>query len=195
MPRPKSFAPDKVLALAMQAFWKRGYASTSVSDLTEAMGINKFSLYNTFGDKRAVFLAALDRYSTEVVGTLLVNLETADAGLAEIREYFELIVQGATNPQDQGCLMTNTAVELAPEDPEIRRTVRKHFGRMRRAFRRALENAVARGELVAAGSPDLLARHLVGVSQSIALAARTKPSEEDYKGYVAWLIRSLGATG
>ena len=195
MPRPKSFDPDEVLDRAMRVFWKKGYASTSIADLTEAMSINKFSLYGTFGDKRSLFLAALDRYSGRVVGTLLSDLETEDAGLAEIRQYFTAIVHGATHLQEcPGCLMTNTAAELAPGDAEIRTKVRKHFGRMRRAFRCALGNASERGELVPKASTDLLARHLVGSSQSIALAARTLPRREDYRGYVAWLIESLGAT-
>ena len=113
--------------------------------------------------------------------------------MAEIRGYFELIVHGATHVQDcQGCLMTNTGVELAPEDPEIRRIVRKHLTRMRRVFERALDNAVKRGELLPRASTDLLAKYLVGASQSIALAARTRPKAEEYRGYVAWLIDSLG---
>ena len=195
MPRPKSFDPDRVLDTAMRVFWERGYASTSVSELTDAVGINKFSLYSTFGDKRAVFVTCLDRYSAQVVSALLSDLEAADAGLDEIRAYFEMIVYGATHPQEcHGCLMTNTAAELAPRDPEIRRKVRKHFGRMRGAFRRALDNAVERGELVPKASTDLLARHLVASSQSIAVAARTKPSGDEFRGYVAWLIESLGTT-
>lgn len=89
--------------------------------------------------------------------------------------------------------MTNTGVELAFEDPEIRRIVRKHLDRMRRAFTRALENSIERGELQPRASTDLRARHLVSASQSIALAARTRPEAEEYRGYVAWLIESLGA--
>ena len=180
MPRPKSFDPDEALEKAMRAFWKKGYAATSMADLTELMGINKFSLYNTFGDKRSLFLAGLDRYSTDVVTALLSSLESREAGLAEIRGYFEIIVRGATHVQDcRGCLMTNTGVELAGEDQEIRRIVRKHLARMRRIFRRALDNAVERGELRPRASTELLARHLVGASQSIALAARTRPKAEE----------------
>ena len=130
MARPKSFDPDDALDEAMRAFWRRGYAATSIHDLTEAMGINKFSLYSTFGDKRAVFLAALDRYTKRVVGTMLADLEAPEAGLAEIRQYFEIIVGGATRSHEVcGCLMTNSGIELAPEDAEIRRKVRKHLRR------------------------------------------------------------------
>ena len=193
MPRPKSFDPDRVLDAAMRLFWEQGYASTSISELTDAMGINKFSLYSTFGDKRAVFLACLDRYSVQVVGALLSDLEAGDAGLGEIRAYFEMIVHGATHPQEcHGCLMTNTAAELGPGDSEVRTKVRKHFGRMRRAFRRAVDNAVERGELVPKASADLLARQLVASSQSIAVAARTRPRGDEFRGHVTWLIESLG---
>lgn len=192
MPRPKSFDPDEVLERAMCAFWKKGYTATSTRDLTAVMGINKFSLYSAFGDKRSLFLAALDRYSTQVVTSLLASFESREPGMAEIRSYFELIVHGATHVREcQGCLMTNTGVELAVEDPQIRRIVRKHLDRMRRAFTRALENSIEWGDLQPRGSTDLLARHLVGASQSIALAARTRPKAEEYRGYVAWLIQSL----
>ena len=194
MPRPKAFDPDQAIDSAMRAFWKSGYASTSVSDLTAAMRINKFSLYSTFGDKRAVFVASLDHYSSEIVSDLLSGLESPKAGLAEIRSYFEQIVSGATHRQEcTGCLMSNTAVELAPEDPEIRRKVRKHLNRLLRAFNSALDNAVHCGELRPSASTDLLARHLVAASQSIALTARTKPKAAEYSGYVAWLMKSLVA--
>ncbi len=192
MARPKSFDPDEALDEAMRAFWRRGYAATSIHDLTEAMGINKFSLYSTFGDKRAVFLAALDRYTKRVVGTMLADLEAPEAGLAEIRQYFEIIVGGATRSHEVcGCLMTNSGIELAPEDAEIRRKVRKHLRRMRRAFAQALGNAAVRGGLRLSGDVDVLARHLVGCSQSLALAARTRPKAEEFRGYVDWLIESL----
>ena len=195
MPRPKSFDPAEVLSKAMCAFWKTGYAATSVSDLTAAMDINKFSLYSAFGGKRELFLAALERYSSQVVTTLLSSLETREPGLDEVRAYFEAIVDGATHVQEcRGCLMTNTGVELAVEDAEVRRIVRKHQARLKRAFRRALDRAVERGELLPRASTDLLARHLVAVSQAIALDARTRPRPDEYRGYVAWLMESLDAT-
>ena len=193
MPRPKAFDPDDALDAAMRTFWKHGYASTSLTDLTSAMGINKFSLYGTFGDKRAVFIAALDRYSSQVVSDLLSGLEGTEPGLEEIRNYFEKIVHGATHKQEcEGCLMTNSATELAPEDPEVRRKVRKHYARIRRAFKRALDNAVETGELAPSTSTELLGIHLLSCSQSIAVVARTRPKPTEYRGYVPWLIQSLG---
>ena len=67
MARPKGFDEETALAAALEVFWEKGFEATSVQDLTERMGIQKASLYNTFGDKRALFVRALDAYSTDTI--------------------------------------------------------------------------------------------------------------------------------
>ena len=75
MPRPKAFDPDAALQKAMQVFWERGYEATSVDDLVQCMGINRFSLYSTFGGKHQLFVAALERYHDTIVADLVGELE------------------------------------------------------------------------------------------------------------------------
>lgn len=195
MPRTKSFIPEEALRCAMRIFWRRGYAATSVRDLTEGMGINKFSLYDTFGSKEALFLAALDCYRDEVAGALLEELERPDADLSAIRRYFEALVEGAAKHQEVGgCLMTNTATELAWQGPKVRRRVRAHMERIRSAMQSALDRSVERGELHPSAATGLLAQHLLGASQSLAIASKSasKGEGKTFEGYVDWLIDSLG---
>ena len=79
MPRPKAFDPDAALHKAMQVFWERGYEATSVDDLVQCMGINRFSLYSTFGGKHQLFVAALERYRDTIVADLVGELEQSAA--------------------------------------------------------------------------------------------------------------------
>src|SRR2546428_10205183 len=115
MPRPKAFDPDEALQKAMQVFWERGYEATSVEDLVQHMGLNRFSLYSTFGGKHQLFVAALERYRDTIVADLVGELEQSAAGLAAIRQFFTRLVDFFASSQGWcGCLMTHTAVELSP---------------------------------------------------------------------------------
>ena len=192
MPRSKAYDPDEALEAAMRAFWKRGYTATTLTDLTGAMGINKFSLYSAFGDKHAVFLAALDHYSSTIVTEMLSLLETEESTLDGIRAYIQALIEGATRTGEvTGCLMTNSGSELGPEDPEVRRKVRKHQARIKLTFKKALVRAKEKGELSPNADPDILATNLMMCTQSIAMISRTKPKPAAFNGYVDWLMLSL----
>ena len=118
MPRPKAFDPDAALQKAMHVFWERGYEATSVQDLVEGMGINRFSLYSTFGNKHQLFVTVLERYCATIGANLVGDLEHSAAGLTAIRQFFTRLVDFFASAKGwRGCLMTNTAVELAPHDP------------------------------------------------------------------------------
>ncbi len=192
MSRPKAYDPNVALEAAMRAFWQQGYVSTSLADLTKAMGINKFTLYSGFGDKRAVFLASLDHYSVTVVEELLSILEQKEGHLNAIKAYFEKLLQGATTPQQcTGCLMTLSASELAPDDAEVRRKVQRHFRRIKSAFEVTLGRAITAGELSRSVNVEVLSTHLMMCTQSIAVLSRAKPKASEFEGFVDWLLSAL----
>src|SRR5260370_8363930 len=117
MPRPKEFDREDALDRAMGVFWSKGYAATSVEDLVAYMGIQRGSLYGTFGDKRTLFLTALDRYQRVVARELFEALETPGSGIEAIRRFFRLRVEGSLDrSRPYGCLVTNSAVELSRSD-------------------------------------------------------------------------------
>ncbi len=193
MPRPKAFDPDEVLSKAMQLFWERGYEATSIEDLVACMGINRFSLYSTFGDKHQLFLAALARYRATVVARLIEDLERSEAAVAAIRQFFMRLVAAFASDQGcRGCFITNTAVERAPHDPEAAATVQAHVVRLEEAFARVLLHAQQTHDLTTAYACRDLARFLTGAALGLGVLAKTAPGRPALEGYVTVALSVLG---
>jgi TetR/AcrR family transcriptional repressor of nem operon len=178
--RPKQFDPDQVLERTMHEFWSRGYHDTSVDDLVSATGVRPGSLYNAFkGGKRELFLGSLDRYSALVVPEKLGALEQPGASVADVRAYFDGLVRDLTTPEGRaGCLMVNTAIELAAEDSEVARVVRGHMERLERNATRALRNAKRRGEIAAHIKPAAKATQLMAIAMGLMVVGKTDPRRE-----------------
>jgi len=173
MARTKEFDQEKALAGAMDVFWRHGYAGTSLPMLLKAMRIGRQSLYDTFGDKRALFLAAIDRYCAMLAERLLGLLAPADAALGAIRRCLGAVVAFHVSfPDRRACFMANTAMEVAAHDKAVARKVEAFMGAMEGAFAHALANAAARGE-IRSKNTRALARHLVAVVNGIAVAAKS----------------------
>lgn len=171
MGRKRKLAPDGALDRAMGQFWSHGYAGTSVADLVDASTLNRGSLYGTFGDKDALFHACLDRYAVHAAGAWLEALEQPGAGLAEIRRFFKsLAAYAAGDPARRGCLMVNTAVELAPHEPKAEAAATRHFQRMETAFRDVLARSAT--DLRRGADPASLAPYLVAVASGLLVLAR-----------------------
>jgi len=164
----------------MHEFWERGYRDTSVDDLVRATGVRPGSLYNTFpGGKRDLFLQALDRYSNLVVPEKLGALERPGAGLSELRAYFDGLVQDLSTPEGRaGCLMVNSAVELAARDSEVGAIVRGHMARLERSAERALRNAKRRGEVPPDVIPRAKATQLMATGMGLMVVGKTDPGRK-----------------
>ena len=109
MARPREFDVDAVLDRATDLFWARGYEATSVQELVDTLGVNRASLYATFGDKAQLFEAVLRRYGERVNGALLETLGPPAAGAEAVRAWFKVLIEKATQPGGpRGCLMLNT---------------------------------------------------------------------------------------
>lgn len=176
MPRPQEFDTDAAIAAATNTFWRRGYESTSVDALVRAMGINRSSLYNAFGDKQNVFARALDYYDETVVSDLLGEMEREEGGLEAIERYLRRIAEYHASPEGRrGCLMTNSATSSACGIREVRSRVRSHVRRLERAFLRALERAKKRGEISASAPVAKLARFLATFVQGMQVIAKARP--------------------
>jgi TetR/AcrR family transcriptional repressor of nem operon len=172
--RVKEFDQEKALAGAMDVFWRHGYEGTSLPMLLRAMRIGRQSLYDTFGDKRALFLAAIDRYCAMLARELLGILAPKDAALAEIRTCLaDVVAFHASFPDRRACFMANTTMEVAPHDKAVAKKVAAFMGAMESAFAHALANAAARGEIAPSKGTRALARHLVAVVNGIAVAAKS----------------------
>ena len=164
----------------MHEFWAHGYHETSVDDLVEATGVRPGSLYNAFrGGKRELFLGSLERYSKLVVPEKLGALDRPGASLAEVRSYFDGLVTDLLTPEGRmGCLMVNSAMELAAEDSDVSRVVRGHMARLERNATRALRNAKRRGELPARIASRAKATQLMATAMGLMVVGKTNPGRE-----------------
>jgi TetR/AcrR family transcriptional repressor of nem operon len=189
MPRPKSFDQDVVLDQAVELFRARGYEGTSLADLEDHLGLGRQSLYNTFGDKQALFLKALDRYRRQVGESMVARLNSPESGVWAIREFFRATVRSLTGESPRsGCLVANTISERCPNDPEALLRCNRSREGLERAFRRALGQAKDRGELPRHLDLDATATLLVIQNYGLNLLAKTGATADELNAAVEALL-------
>ena len=174
MARPKEFDPDAALQSALELFWRRGYEATSMADLVGHLGIGKASLYATFGSKHELYLRALDRYGQTQDPVLTRELSRPGPVLPAVRGLVRRFAAeaAAEATREQGCLVTNTAVELAPHDREAARRVERSLDTVETLLHSALVRAQGRGELAGDRDPLTLARMLLVLLQGLRVVGK-----------------------
>lgn len=171
--RPRSFDTQATLAQATLTFWQRGYASTSLDDLSAATGLNRPSLYGAFGDKHALYLQALKLYTEQSDAAIAAAFEGRSLREGLLRVY-ELALQ-LYYPADaaaRGCLLIGTAATEAPRDEAIRQQLGDALRGFTVAFEARLQRAVDEGELPAGTDVAMRAQLASAVLHSMALRAR-----------------------
>lgn len=181
MPWEKQFDVEAALAKAMQAFWARGYEATSMQDLVTCMGLNRGSLYATFGDKRSLFIQALRRYDETHREAWLAAIRAAkgprDAVLAAFEGAIEAALDRRVEGASDGCFLVNTALELSPHDAEIGAIVARGFAETEDFFRAMIAEGQAAGEIPAELDPRETARSLLGLFIGLRVLARSRPEK------------------
>jgi len=157
VPWEKQFNVDDVLEKAMRTFWSKGYDATSMQDLVESMGINRGSIYDTFGDKRSLFLEALRRYDDVERKNVLVNISNGRTPRATIRALLDAIISDTVVRKNRdGCFLVNSALELAPHDKDVAKIVSSGFKDIEDFFYDLIREGRIRGEF----SKDINARNV-----------------------------------
>jgi len=192
MARPKSFDDDAVLDRALQLFRQRGFEGTSMTDLEAHLGLGRQSLYNTFGDKRELYLKALDLYQRQANGQMLAMLEAPDAGLDALERWLAANTAAVTAPgRPAGCFAVNSIVERPDDAPTAARCTR---GRecLTVAIRAALSRAQAKGEIAAERDVEGLVGLVVAHVYGLAVLARSGATERELRaasGVLMGLVR------
>jgi AcrR family transcriptional regulator len=194
--RPRAYDPDTALARALRAFWRGGFAGTSLDELSEAMDMNRPSLYGAFGDKRDLYLAALDRY-----------VEAARAGMADalaperpLAEGLALVYERAlalyfAEPDAPlGCFLVGTAASEAARDAGVRERLGAALAAFTRAFEQRLRAARKSGELAASADPKLVADLAAAVLFSLALRSRAGDSRAQLAKFARQAAKTLVAS-
>ncbi|GHO61841.1 TetR family transcriptional regulator [Ktedonobacter sp. SOSP1-52] len=175
----KAFQPEQALQQAMDLFWERGYEGSSVEDLVAHTGIGRGSLYDTFGDKHSLYLAALDRYCAQNQGQIEAFRQQSGPLREVLASIFQTYIDMLLNdPKHRGCFLVNSSVELAPHDPDVRTRVQAAYKVMEEAFYRLLIKAQAAGELAWTYDPHQFAHFLLGALISIRVLARANVERE-----------------
>ncbi|MFI8962383.1 TetR/AcrR family transcriptional regulator [Streptomyces sp. NPDC053493] len=170
MPDIKHFDPDAALETVVRLFWRQGMASTGIQDIVNATGVNRSSLYSTFGDKQALYLAALRRYLEYRSQPVFERLAEDDRGLPAVSEFFTGLVAARCSGEYArwGCMVSNAHAGAENADPQVRAVLDQHHQRLRDAMHAALVTAEARGQLApgvdVGSSADLLALLAYGVN-------------------------------
>lgn len=192
MARPREFDQDAVLDAIVGRFWAHGYKATSVRHLEAVSGLGMASLYNSFGDKRTVFLAALERYSEQWTRAWLREIERIPSPAARIRAFVGRATDSALQDTDRmGCLVINTAIELGPHDREIAALVAGYLDEVEAFFRRSLEAAIAAGEAAPDLSPKDMARSFSALMFGLRVLARIRPDRSMMEGAARPLLTLL----
>lgn len=156
MPRIKAFDRNIVVEQAMNLFWKKGYYATGVQELVDFLGISRSSMYDTFGDKEALFLESLHLYRN-IYANKIMQLIQADESFIEILSHlFDfIIVDFNSHKEHKGCLMVNTAVESAAQEARIRVIVQTYFKDIEDALLVAIQKGIEKNQII--NSKDKLA--------------------------------------
>jgi TetR/AcrR family transcriptional repressor of nem operon len=192
MPRQREFNPADLLDGALRLFWEKGYEATSIRDVVEHTGVNQFGIYSLYGDKKGLFLAVLDRYREQIVGSVFGVVERPGASVGAIREYFETLIQAhSVLFPALGCLMATTMAESCVGDETIRERVLGHLDRLRAGFTRALETARSAGEVRQDIAIAQVADYLAVSVQGLAVYSRLNPDERALRTYVDGVLSIL----
>lgn len=176
--RPLSFDRDVALGQAMLLFWQHGYEATSLKDLTSALGVRPSSIYSAFGDKKGLFLEAVDHYLSGPVTseTIIADAATArDAARALLRAAAAGFT-GTDTPK--GCLLASSAISCSDAAAEVKEELAVRRRAIESLLRRRIVHAIRSGEVPAESDAEALAAHTMAVIQGMSTLARDGAKRE-----------------
>lgn len=192
MARIREFDEEKVLEAAMQLFWEKGYEATSLSDLTARMGIQRPSIYSTFGDKKELFEAALRRYTTSRAADIRARLQSHTSVKQAFAIFFEeVIATEYTKDLSNGCFCINTMVELAPHDERFEILTREHQLYLAVIFQETIERGIQSGELEEETDAKSLAQALIVALIGLTVMMKSQPQKSFIDNAIATTLTLL----
>lgn len=190
----KQFDPDVALDKAMHLFWEKGYASAGLTELLESMGISRKSLYDTFGNKRALYIAALYLYSQTIVAALARELNNPNKpALENVRTVMNALAAEHSEPMSEGCLFGVSMAQFRTDDAEMAKVLRRHMEFVEGAYYKAFARAQADGELKPETDIRNLARLFMGAHQGLALIGRVTETSAVPQGIADGALAVLDA--
>ncbi len=176
----------------MQLFWRKGYSATSIEDLTSTLHLSRSSLYDTFGDKRSLFLEALRLYSERVLGRTARTLQEAPSPSVGIQTLFAELTAGANSESGAlGCFMINSVAELVPYDPEVTEIAAAYSGSLQQLLAEALTQTTSPQTGTIKQTPKQLAAYLFNAMQGLRILIKSGATREQVEAVSAITLQSL----
>jgi AcrR family transcriptional regulator len=191
MVRPKEFDRDVAVARAMSVFWSKGYAATSTDDLLQAMKIGRQSLYDTFGDKRRLFVETLERYQRESIAGHIKRLRSTASPLAGIEALVVGLISSDRTTREKGCMGVGAICEFGTADPELADLRVKSGSMLHKALIKRLEDAQAVGEIGKTVDIERAARFVETTMLGLQVAAKAGESARALRDMAAFAISGL----
>ena len=189
MARPIQFNRPQALEQSMYLFWENGYTNTSLQQLGEQMDMRPGSLYAAFKNKRQLFFETLDLYFERSSDGLKQRLQAGDTAMQGIENFFNLLIDDLVDEKMmKGCLMINTATELADQDEEIKLKLETMFQSHEDQFYQILTQAKLEGQLSENSDPQALARFLLMGVRGLKVYSQTDNSREKLQSLINTLL-------
>ncbi|WP_114939518.1 TetR/AcrR family transcriptional regulator [Mucilaginibacter endophyticus] len=173
MARSKDFDEAEVLSKAVCIFWHKGYNGTSMQDLVEGLGISRSSLYDTFGDKHALYIKALDSYQKSGGDQMCSIIKDETSAKEAIKKLLELTTRDLLNDeQRKGCFMVNAEIELAAHDAEVKEMICRNEQQFEKAVYLAVKKGQDSGEIHNRQDALALARFIINAVRGMQVSAK-----------------------
>ena len=194
--RPRGFDRDEALERAMELFWRQGYESTSISDLTKAMGINPPSLYATFGDKARLFLEAVERYGCKAGQSPESILQEAPSARAAVDQLLQTAARAFTDASHPpGCMVVSAATNCSASSAHVQEALAARRKSTETNIRKCLERGMKAGELPPKTDCAALAKFYATVLEGMSIQARDGASRRSLLTTAAAAMRAWPDTG
>lgn len=182
MARTKAFCEDKVLNNAVHLFWGKGYNATSMQDLVDKLGINRSSMYDTYGDKRQLYIAALKQYRDKWASKVIELLDASTDAKATIKKMFDVTIHESLHDEERkGCFMLNACIELSPDDTEVAAIVEENIQDVQKALARLIKRGQDAHDINTTHTPLALAHFISNAINGIRVAARLGGDKNAYR--------------
>jgi AcrR family transcriptional regulator len=187
--RPRAFDPDVVLETVLEMFWMRGFANTSLDDISAATGVSRPSLAATFGDKEALYLKAMERYRNGISGQLDTVLQCNGQGdnlRGIVNRYFDVMIASYTGETEEclGCAFMCTALNEAPRHESIMSVLQGTIEEFDARFEHFFIKAQEMGHIGSNQDPKVMSQMITSLTSSLAVRARAGASREDLQKIV-----------
>jgi TetR/AcrR family transcriptional repressor of nem operon len=194
MARPKEFDQEKALRKAIHLFSQQGFAASSTDELMRVMNVGRQSMYDTFGDKRALFLKALKMYVTENVHSITVELERPGSALSAVQNALMTFAERKDLSSAEGCMGLNAIGEFGQRDDDVTRITRNGARVLRQTLIRVLTRAKNQGEISSDANLDSMADFFESTLAGIRMAAKAGKSRQALRNIAAFAARAYMAS-